>query len=64
MRKFVIWSHAERAFVARGAERTYTADVRRARQWPTKADAQAQCQTEDKVEAWRGIAHFNKGDQP
>ncbi|MES0134472.1 hypothetical protein NKJ88_05830 [Mesorhizobium sp. M0016] len=60
MRKAVIWNLTQRKYVARpGSEKSFTGDIRKAQQFPSKAVAEADCCGNEKVEMWNGLERFS-----
>lgn len=58
-RRYVIWSATARAYVApAGQDKSFTRDIRKARQWKTRAEAERECCGDERVEGWSGIARF------
>jgi len=56
---YVIWNLDQRKFVApAGEHKSFTSDIRKARIFKTKEEAEANACGNERVEGWRGLERF------
>ena len=59
IRVYVIWNHDERKYVAPpGQAKSFTHDLRKARKFKTKEEAERECCGNERVEGWRMSERF------